>query len=104
MVEERVRVTVERSGGMTGRRMPPAVLDTAELPAHESRRVRDLVAEATADDLPTVSTTPRGRDMVRYDMTMMRNGETWRLVFDDGGVPARVRPLLDLVLERGRTA
>jgi hypothetical protein len=99
---ERVRVVVVRSGGLTGRTAPPIALDTAGLPAGEAQRVRDLVDGAHVDDLPAVSRTPRGRDMVRYDVTVTRGDRTRRVGCDDGSVPASLRALIDHVLARGR--
>jgi hypothetical protein len=101
---ERVRVVVGRSGGLTGRTAAPVVLDTADLSAGEAHRLRDLVDSAHVDDLPAVSSTPRGRDMLRYDVTVARGDLTRRVGCDDGSVPAALRALIDLVLARGRTS
>jgi hypothetical protein len=102
--QPRVRVVVERSGGLTGRSMPPTVLDAADLPAREADRVRALVAEAWDEELPVVSRAPQGRDMWQYDVTIRCGEEVRRLRCDDGTVPSPLRPLLDLVLERGKPA
>ena len=102
--KERLRVVVARGGGLTGRPAPPSVLDTADLHAHEARQMRDLVDGARVDDLPAVSRTPQGRDMVRYDVTITRGDQTRQVSCDDGSMPASLRPLVDLVLALGRTS
>jgi hypothetical protein len=102
--QQRVRVVVERSGGLAGRTLPPTALDTTDLSPLEADRVRMLVADADVEALPTVSRTPQGRDMWQYDVTIQRGEETRRLRCDDGSVPSTLRPLLDFVLERGQPA
>ncbi|MDQ3150576.1 MAG: hypothetical protein M3R63_02245 [Actinomycetota bacterium] len=100
MSDEHVRADLVRSGGFAGLTRRSSV-DTATLPPDEARQLRDLVAgldfAALADAGASRSRAP---DSYSYDLTIVRGPERVRVVRDDRGIGAELRPLIRFLDQR----
>jgi len=83
--------------------LPPATLDTAELPEEEAREWRALVERV---DFAALQGRPRGHgpgaDRFQYDLTIVRGGERERLSVAEPDATPELRALLDRLMARGR--
>jgi hypothetical protein len=102
VAEERVQVLVRREGGFAGMRLDTE-LDTRDLAPADAHKVRDLVSHVRSDALAPQPAPADGPDMSTWEVSIRRGDHTWRTAFDDQNIPHGLRPLLDLVLSRGRT-
>ena len=91
-------VSLERSGGFTGRRLTSSV-DTDDLPAPqvtEALQALDALAAAS----PTIP--PSGASQPRYRLTVHRASGQQVVEVAESQVPAARRPLLAELTRRGR--
>jgi hypothetical protein len=92
-----VRVQVTRRGGIAGIALG-ATIDTAELPPDDAAR-----AESALRDLPWGRPPPEPGlpDRFRYELTIAEEGDDRSTVLGEHELPAGLRPLLDLLAQRG---
>jgi hypothetical protein len=62
-----VRIELRVSGGVTGVRRPPIVIDTADLDPASAAELEQLVAATELGDAPA---GPAGPDRFQYDLTI----------------------------------
>jgi hypothetical protein len=92
-----VRVQVTRRGGVAGIALR-ATIDTAELPNDDAAR-----AESALRDLPWghPPSQPGLPDRFRYELAIAEEGDDRLIVLGEHELPAALRPLLDLLAQRG---
>ncbi|GGR12986.1 hypothetical protein GCM10010168_33450 [Actinoplanes ianthinogenes] len=90
-----MRVTLTTHGGMAAaltRRLPPKVLDTADLSPKAEAELRELIsAAATA---PPAAANPAARDEMTYTVTVDDDGELTTLTASDAAMSAEFSTLL----------
>ncbi len=91
---------VVRTGGIAGVKLVGA-LDTAELPPREAGQM-----EAALDELDrqAPAARPAWPDSFQYELTVTRGGRRRTVVLDESRLPAALRPLVDMLVNRGRPA
>jgi len=90
-------VSLERSGGFTGRRVTSSI-DTSDLPAPQATEaLRALDALASAP--PAIP--PGGASQPRYRLTVHRASGQQVIEVVESQVPAALRPLLAELMRRG---
>jgi hypothetical protein len=93
VVDERIRVDLERGGGFGGL-VTRRALDTADLPPEAAGRLRELLDGVDLDSvLPATPGVPVP-DAYRYRLVVVRGNRRWDLSLSDPEVPAALRPLL----------
>jgi emfourin len=97
-----IRLELEQSGGFGGLSTRSA-LDTADLPPEAAAEIEKLVDAAERAPVPAPPPRPVP-DAGHYELTIVRDGRTRRLSFDDPTVPSEVRSLLARVASEGRRA
>jgi len=93
----RVLADLRRSGGFTGRSVH-VHLDSEQLPPADAAQLIQLVS---ALDLSSLGAPrpglPAGADLMRYDLTLERDGQRWSGTVSDPSIPAQLRPLLQFL-------
>ena len=97
-----MQVQIERSGGFAGVRISRAIR-SEELAPEEERELRQLVEAAGFFELPEVirSSTAKPDDF-EYRVSVELDNRSHSIQVDDSAVPARLRPLLNLLITAGR--
>jgi hypothetical protein len=90
-----MRIEVRQQGGFAGLRLPPLVLDTADVDTQTADEIEQI-----AKTLPTGNQPGHGADLMRYDVQIDDRSTT----FFEPDVPAPVRRLLALARDAGRSA
>lgn len=92
-----MKMTITRSGGFAGVSEELGSVDTATLGPAGARRLEEALASARFDSLPAVvPEDAMGADLLRYDITVERDGTRRRVTFVDDGSPG-MEPLHALV-------
>jgi hypothetical protein len=100
VVDERVQVEVERTGGFGGL-VTHRSADTAALPPDEARELRDLVGGLDVEALGRAPASTRSvPDAFEYDVVISTGGRSVRLHAQDPDVPEQLRPLIRFVIQR----
>lgn len=78
-------------------------VDTRDLPPHEAREIQQIVASL---DLP-VTEPPQGppssgADRFQYDLTITKGVHSYGISLPEADVPADLRPVIDLMINRAR--
>ncbi len=90
-----MRITFERSGGFTGRKLQRSV-DSAVLPAMQAHRLAELLEQSHFFDLPGKMPPPsRGADRFNYKITVETESRTHTVEATEAAIPPQLRPLLD---------
>lgn len=92
-------VRLRQSGGFAGL-VRSAEIDATELPAEDVRALAN-VAEAPASDGPA---TPRGRDLMTYELEIDTDHGTLSLRFDEESVPAKIASVVRQLAKRTKPA
>jgi hypothetical protein len=95
VVEERVRVELERSGGFAGRTIRRG-LDTADLPSDAADQLRSLARAAEAMAGGPAGGPGRGADRFTYRLQVTRGAHETTLDVAEP-VPESLRPLIALL-------
>lgn len=92
-----MRVQVTRRGGVAGISLQTTI-DTAELPSADAARV-----ESALRSLPWGRPSPKPGlpDRFRYELAIAEEGDDRSTVLGEHELPAALRPLLDLLTQRG---
>ena len=69
-----IKITVQRSGGFAGVRLPPTVVDSATLPPDQAEALNRAVDQVNFFALPAQAPSPpRGADRFQYRVTVSRD-------------------------------
>jgi hypothetical protein len=90
------RVEIVRSGGFAGI-TTRAEVDSSTLPESQAQEIAALLDRVRPETLPR-SAPPRGADRFQYDVTIERDGRTYRSSLPEGAVPAEFKAFLDRLL------
>ncbi|WP_433383845.1 protealysin inhibitor emfourin [Actinoplanes sp. CA-142083] len=94
---ERVRAELRRSGGFAGLTSHVRA-DSATMAPADAVRFVQLVQKTDLSRLGTrTGTRPHGADLMHYELTVERGGQTWHGTFSDPDIPAELRPLLQFL-------
>ena len=98
-----MRITVSRSGGFAGIRKPPAVLDTAALPAKARERVEKLVDACGFFELPeNVTGGEKSADQFLHHITIAHeDGREHSVTLHADAASAELSDLMHLVRSGG---
>jgi hypothetical protein len=100
--EKKMQIAFSRTGGIVP--LPLSCqLDTDKLPPLEARKLTELV-EDSGILTSRGATVKNARDMHYYTIEIAVDGKTHKVTFDHVSVPPEIRPLIDYLLERCRTA
>ena len=98
-----MRITLERSGGVTGMRMT-ATLDTETMSPQEARDLEALVASARFFDLPaTLASAPTRPDLFQYRLTLEIEGRRHIVNMAESAVPETFQTLLRRLVAAARS-
>jgi hypothetical protein len=100
MVEERIRIEFERSGGFGGL-VTRRTVDTATLPPDAAVALRALLEAADIDAVRPGGGLPVP-DAYQYRLVVQRGAGRSELTISDPEVPATLRPLLRYLATAGR--
>jgi hypothetical protein len=98
-----MKITFERSGGIAGLRID-ATFNLDEMPADQAFILRGLVEAANffmLPENPAVSSMP---DEFQYTITIVSESREHTIHTSDASAAAELRPLLDDLSRRARTA
>jgi hypothetical protein len=92
-----MKVTLSKAGGWTaGMRLPPQVVDSAQLPRKDADELARLVRAATA--APSIESGPgQARDALSYTITIEDRGKPAVLHASDVSKAPEVAALLDWI-------
>jgi len=99
-----MRITLTRSGGFAGIRLPPLTLDTAALPRAVAGPIEDLVASTDFFTLPGTLTAPtRQPDRFQFRVTISDDsGAQHTVTCDEEAAPERFTELVRAVQKAAR--
>ena len=101
---DRVRAEMRRSGGFAGR-TTQVRLDSEQMPPAEAARLVELVAALDLGRLAELAGSGQvtaGADLLRYDLSIDRDGQQWRGTVADPSIPTELRPLLQFLTAAAR--
>ena len=93
---EHVRAEMRRSGGFTGRTVHVR-LDSDQLPPADAAQLIMLVTSLDLSGLTSGPVSTAGADLMRYDLTIQRGGQSWQGTVSDPAIPGQLRPLLQFL-------
>jgi hypothetical protein len=93
-----MKVRYRQSGGFAALTLG-LDLDSDKLPPAEAAALERLVEQAALDQIG-VKSSPRGRDLTNYEITVDHNGRIVKASFDDMTIPAIAQALLDFLRSR----
>jgi hypothetical protein len=95
-----VRIVFRQSGGFLG---APRECDTANLDDATARQAARLLEQAGVHG-SREQTAPNARDATRYELTIIKDGTSTRVVTDDATVSPELLPLIEFLSEHCRPA
>jgi len=95
-----VRIELRISGGVTGVRRPPVVLDTAALDAGQAAALEALAERV---ELREAASPPPGPDRLQYDLALERPAGRRAGVLHEGAMSSEAAELVARVRALGRS-
>jgi hypothetical protein len=102
MENKLMKVSLERSGGVTG--IPiTTMVDVTNLPLVEADQLRQLVEAADFFNYPTLITSENSLpDRFQYQIAVENDHRKHSITVGEAVIPDKLRPLIDFVMKVGR--
>jgi hypothetical protein len=97
-----MQVSVERSGGLMGAPLT-TMLDTSNLTAIDAAQLQELIEAADFFHLPAIIPSAAQPDRFRYTITVQAGDRQHTVAVGESTLPSTLKPLLDWVMEMGRS-
>jgi len=94
-----MHITLQRTGGFTGIPMTKKI-DGAAMPPEEAAKLRNMVDKAQFFQLPPIIPAKPQPDRFQYEIRIEQDGKEHSVIVDETAVPARLKPLMQWLIER----